>query len=1015
MRQFERAIIVLIAVALVCLAVSGGARRTIAQSNRRDAIRVNPLAGAPAAVGTVDSAADSADPLTAMLADRLRAHLAQRAATKRSNSAPAVSAGHGLTSAQDAAEPTVHMRRSTSTPMQIRMPVLSGAARAAAHPSGDPEQAAGAFLSRYRGLLHLDNPDTELELRSNERDQLGRRHLRYTQTYHGLSVWPAELIVHLDPDGNVDLMDGAYVATPHAVSTRPVVDAAAAVARARAAVPDGAGAAASTPSLIVYAPGDQSARLAWQLELSVSMAARWLVVIDAIDGSVATEFNQVTDAAVTGSGIDVLGQRQTLHLFEDRGTFYMVDTSKPMFDPTSPAPSLDTRGAIIILDAQHGDPNNSNFQLVQVTSADRNSWNPADAVSATTNIALTYDYYLERHNRNSIDGQGGTLLGVVRYEQGFDNAFWNGTFMVFGDAQPYAAALDIVGHELTHGVTQHTANLVYQDQPGALNEAISDIFGEFVEARTVGRADWMDGELLSRPRNLLDPSSLAICSGCPTYPAKMSQFIGPNDPFFDRFVDRDHNGVHINSTIISHTFYLLADGLNDAIGVRDAERILYRALSTHLVANSKFVDARLAAIASAEELFGPGSRQALTTAEAFDAVEIFSGRGTPQPSPFPPVTGQDALLFLFYDNTAQAYFLARREGGLHDPADGVQLAQNSVAAARPSAAGDGSSAVFVNADDDVCFINTDGTKIDPSTATVEDCLGFPGFISSVATAPGGERFGFVLLDSNGNPDNKIRVIDVGSSSGTRTFTLVAPTIDAGTTDTILNADTMDFTADGRFLMYDALNELRVAGGQPVQTWSIFTLDLDTETTQTIVPPTIGMDIANPALSQTSDNFVTFDVFDEATAESTVFAANLTTGKRAAVATVTNGLGVPGYTGDDSAIMYSQSDNSPTEFALMRQPLAADHITPNGPPTQVIGNADFGVIYRRGTFVGPAPTCVGDCNGDGSVTIDELLSMVNIALGNPGSACAAGDANSDGQITIDEVLMAVNAALSGCPT
>jgi hypothetical protein len=74
-----------------------------------------------------------------------------------------------------------------------------------------------------------------------------------------------------------------------------------------------------------------------------------------------------------------------------------------------------------------------------------------------------------------------------------------------------------------------------------------------------------------------------------------------------------------------------------------------------------------------------------------------------------------------------------------------------------------------------------------------------------------------------------------------------------------------------------------------------------------------------------------------------------------------------------------------------------------------------VIYRRGSFVGPQPSsCVGDCSGDGAVTIDELLSMVNIALGTASSTCAAGDADGDGQITINEILMAVNAALSGCP-
>jgi bacillolysin len=1009
MHQLERVVMPCIGVVLVSLVVAIEARTSAAQSARLDAIQVSPLSGTAAARATIDNASDAADTLTSQLADRLRAHLTRRATSKRA-SGPLVAS-----TSRDAAELEVRVRLSSGTPMQIRVPHNS-AARALPHAHGTPEQTAGTFLRRYRDLLRLDDPDKELELRRHERDQLGRRHLRYAQMYRGLPVWPAELIVHLDSDGDVDLMDGAFVATPRTLRTQPVVDANAAVARARDAVPHGATASAGTPSLIVYARGDRSPHLAWKLELSVSMTSRWLAVIDAIDGSVLAAFNQVMEAAATGSGIDVLGNSQTLHLWQDGATFFMVDTSKLMFDPTSPAPTLDTRGAIIVLDAEHGTSDDANFQLVQVTSTNRNSWSPGDAVSAATNLGLTYDYYLERHNRNSIDGQGGTMLGVVRYDQGFDNAFWNGTLMIFGDGQRYAAALDVVGHELTHGVTQYTANLEYHDQPGAMNEAMSDIFGEAVEARATGRADWLNSALLADPRNLADPASVDICSGCPAYPSKMSEFIGPDDAFLDNFVDRDNNGVHLNSTIISHAFYLLAEGLNDAVGIRDAERIFYRALTTHLVANSKFIDARLAAVAAAEELFGSGSHQQLATVEAFDAVEIFNARGTPPPSPFPPVAGQDALLFLFFDTTEQAYFLARREPGIEDPTDGVLLAENSVGAARPSVSGDGSAAVFVNSDHDVCFINTDGTKIDPDTDTLEDCLGFPNFIYSVAVSPDGERFGFVLQTDSGNPDNKIRVIDTGDNGQTRTFTLRAPTLDAGTTDTILNADVMDFTADGHFLIYDALNELRVRGGQPEQAWSIFALDLDTETTQTIVPPTRGMDIANPALSQTSDNFVTFDIFDQDTQNSTVIAANLTTGKRAVVATVINGLGVPGYTGDDSAIVYSQSDSSPTAFALMRQPLAADHITPSGPPTQLIGNADFGVIYRRGTFVGPQPTtCVGDCNGDGAVTIDELLSMVNIALGSGSATCAAGDANADGQITIDEILMAVNAALTACPT
>ena len=108
--------------------------------------------------------------------------------------------------------------------------------------------------------------------------------------------------------------------------------------------------------------------------------------------------------------------------------------------------------------------------------------------------------------------------------------------------------------------------------------------------------------------------------------------------------------------------------------------------------------------------------------------------------------------------------------------------------------------------------------------------------------------------------------------------------------------------------------------------------------------------------------------------------------------------------------------------MMRQALATDRITPNGPPTQLIANADFGIIYRRGTFVGPQPAaCVGDCNSDGAVTVDELVVMVNISLETADvSSCRAGDVSGgnpsgpDGQITVDELIRAVNNALNGCP-
>ena len=854
--------------------------------------------------------------------------------------------------------------------------------------------------------------------------------------------------MHLDPNGDVDALDGAFIPTPRGVAIDPQISAADAVVLATEATPSDVATARGLPERIIYGPLDSEARLAWKVEVVGSLVEAWLVIVDAHSGEIIGQIDLVKDANVATAGRDVFGQNRALNVWQQGGTFSLVDTSKAMYDPTSTPPSPDsTRGGIVILDAANQAPDNEGrIQLSVVTSNNPSSW-LADGVSASYGLSETYDYFLDRHQRNSLDGNGGTMLAVVRFDRNFQNAFWNGQLMVFGDALPYAGALDVVGHELTHGVTETSANLVYMNQPGALNEAMSDIFGEMVESRTQGQQDWLKGRQLGDPiQNYADPNSIEIVPGSGrVLPSKWSEFLGTNDPLLDRLQNRDNGGVHINSAIINHCFYLLAEGMNGAIGVRDAERIFYRALTVHLVANSQFVDARLAAILSAREIFGEQSTQAQRTAEAFDMVEIVDGNPTPEPPDFPAVGGNDATLFGYFEPSVNAFLLGRREEALGDTAGGTQLAQvTAIALSRPSVTGDGSIGVFVSADNDVCLVNVDGT-IEPQTGAPEICLGLAGSVNSVAMSPDGERFGFVLLDAAGEPDNVITVIDLGLSNPVQ-FPLRSPAIDGGGLNSVLFADAMDFTADGRFLAYDALNTFQLLNGQAIEVWSIYALDLETDTTLVLLAPQPGVDFGFPSFSQTSDNYLTLDAVSSATQQSTVLTVNLTTGERRPIATVA-GLGVPGYTGDDSAIVYAAADpGTNTGFSLVRQPLAADRISPSGQPSRWLQDGDIGVIYRRGSFAGPpsptptmpfvSPTptialptptrrqptptrppisaCVGDCSEDGSVTVSELVRGVSIALGRQlVDVCPDFDVNRDGTVSISELIRAVNSALFGC--
>ncbi|MFL6200584.1 MAG: M4 family metallopeptidase, partial [Thermoanaerobaculia bacterium] len=766
----------------------------------------------------------------------------------------------------------LRIRPGVGTPMEIKGTRLHPAAAV----TGNMDRSvatAQQFLQQNRHILRLRNPAEELRLVSQTKDSLGLRHLKFDQHYRGLPVWPAQLIVHLDEAGDVYLLNGAYVPTPRRLLTQPAISAERAAKLSRDLFEGATRAYVSKAELVVYAPDDRAARLAWRLDIDVTFEARWTVLIDAQTGVKLTAISRVQEANVLGSGKDLFGVTRPLNVWGEGGSFFMVDTSKPMYNSASAPPNPETtQGGIFVFDVK-----NAEFPpAFYVNSSNVNSWSPRDAVSAAFWLSQTHDYFLNRHNRNSLDGQGGSILGFVRLRQNFRNAFWDGQAMFFGDGLPFAGSQDVVGHELTHGVTSNSADLVYQGQSGALNEAFSDIFGEMVEAFALGSNDWLIGSKLPQPfRSMIDPEIFGD-------PGRMSKFVQTTE---------DNGGVHTNSGIINRAYYLLAAGLPGAIGASDAERIFYRALTIHLSKNSQFLDARLACMQAAEELFGAGSAQALKVAEAFDAVEVFDTTQPPPPPNIPPVAAADSTLFLYVEGGILK--LGRRETAQGDPSQGVELAAG-LDFVRPSITGDGALAVYVNTSSDACFI--------ASVGGTPSCLGADGLVHSVAMSPDGSVFSFVLLDGAGNPDNRIKVVDLATDTE-RDFVLLAPVLDGTSQNTVIAADVMDFTASGRYLIYDAFNLLTLNDGSEIGAWSIYAIDFATNQVLMIVPPIPGLDIGFPAIAQASDNRATFEATDVESGETAVLAEDLSSGTIKTIALVADAITVPSYTGDDSAIVF----------------------------------------------------------------------------------------------------------------
>jgi Zn-dependent metalloprotease len=253
-----------------------------------------------------------------------------------------------------------------------------------------------------------------------------------------------------------------------------------------------------------------------------------------------------------------------------------------------------------------------------------------EAVEAFDGSGAVFDFFARTFFRNSIDGKGMPIISTIHYGQKFDNAMWDGKQMIYGDGDGklfnrFTIARDVIGHELTHGVTQYTAALEYHDQSGALNEHISDAFGIMVKQYALGltasQSDWLIGKGLFGPnvrgqaiRSMKAPGTAYDdpLLGKDPQPANMSGYVTGSD---------DNGGVHINSGILNRAFYLAATALGGFTWVV-VGRIWYLVLTEKLFPTAGFQDFAVATVVMAGQLYGIGGQVQTTIAEAWSAVGL---------------------------------------------------------------------------------------------------------------------------------------------------------------------------------------------------------------------------------------------------------------------------------------------------------------------------------------------------------------------------------------------------------
>jgi Zn-dependent metalloprotease len=452
-------------------------------------------------------------------------------------------------------------------------------------PEGNVRIAAQAFMEQKKGLLRATAEET-FEPIGEFSDGIGQTHVRMQQRLHGLPVVGAEYIVHADRDRNVFAMNGRF--TPGRDLPRtPAMDSWAALQRATGQIGISNERYNDRPELTYVVNDRGNAFLAWVITVEYT-------------SDQGPEIDRIYADAITG---DLVVRAPQIQRARNRATYNGNQSSS-------------LPGTLVLTET---------------------GGSTSDTVisNAHAHAATSYDYYSTVHARDSFNNAGAQIKTTVHHQVAYNNAFWNGSQLVYGDGDgssfsPLGNALDVGAHELTHAVTTYSANLVYSNESGALNEGTSDIMASAVEAWKDGAVSadtWKVGEDVYTPgtagdalRSMADPTAS-----------------GDSDYYPTRYTGTaDGGGVHTNSGIANLAFKLMVTGGTHPRGkttnvvtalsatpltsINMGGKIWYRALTVYMNSTTNFAGARTATAQAATDLYGAAA--AASVNGAWDAVGV---------------------------------------------------------------------------------------------------------------------------------------------------------------------------------------------------------------------------------------------------------------------------------------------------------------------------------------------------------------------------------------------------------
>ena len=461
------------------------------------------------------------------------------------------------------------------------------------------------LVSRHKSLTGLGGNEVAIVTSDIVKNGRGESIIRLDRKYQELPVWGRQMVV-TEKNGSILSISGKFREVPNTIDiSSRLNDATLKKLVANEFEAQGLSIPAiETAVRGIYIRGNISI-YAYRVIAESSYGRKWELYFSPATKFLIAKSPLFYEVSTPSSGIDLMGEERSFNSNFQNNEYFLKDESFPQESYSVVAEWSDE----------------GSYPYVKSSSSDT-GWSAA-GVSAIFNSAKTYDYFFNTHGRSSFDGNGTKLVSIVNATDDglpYFNAYWNGSQMIYGTgadgSKNLAIALDVAGHEFSHGVVQSTANLRYQNQSGALNESFADFFGAMID-----RDDWYIGEDLAVPygqynylRDMSNPSSTGN-------PGHMDNFVNlPNTK------EGDWGGVHVNSGIQNRALYLLAEGLalegkGASIGKDKTERLAYATLQK-LPDDAEFVDSANTMILEAESMYGSSSVEYQSVINAWDSVGV---------------------------------------------------------------------------------------------------------------------------------------------------------------------------------------------------------------------------------------------------------------------------------------------------------------------------------------------------------------------------------------------------------